>query len=74
MRFRCRSSIPGDDETTEAFYEEIFEAEDLAGVFAKLDEEYAGWDERAAIPFQSPGGEMRLESVEIRSPEGDILY
>lgn len=50
------------------------EAENLDEVFSRLDEQFENWDHGAVIPLNTPGGEMIFETVEILSPNGEVLY
>ena len=50
------------------------EAENLDGVFSRLDEQFENWDHGAVIPLNTPGGEMTVKTVEILSPNGEVLY
>ena len=50
------------------------EAENLGGVFSRLDEQFENWDHGAVIPLNTPGGERIVETVEILDPNGEVLY
>ena len=52
----------------------VFKAENLDGVFSKLDEFLDEWDVGASIELNAPGGELLVDTLEILSPEGDVLY
>ena len=72
--FCCRSYLENDDTVNEEKYEIQIEAKNLNAVFSKLDEQLDNWEHGAVIPLNSPGGEMTIESVEILSPNGEVLY
>ena len=74
VRFRCRLRLEEDDSINEEDYDVVIEAENLEGVFSKLDEFLDEWDEGASISLNAPGGEIMVETLEILSPEGDVLY
>ena len=74
VRFLCRSHLEDDDTVNDEQYEMEIEAENLEEVFSRLDDQFENWDHGAVIPLNTPGGEMTVETVEILSPNGEVLY
>ena len=74
VRLRCKSHLENDETVNESNYEMLIEAENLEEVFFHMDELLENWDSGASISLNAPGGKINVETLEIISPEGEVLY